>query len=240
MALPETETVRSRAFYDRIADGYDQVMATPQNQAIRRCFWRQAKALLPAGGRILDFGAGSGLDAEHFAALGHPVVAYDLSEGMIAVLRERCAAQIAEGRIAALAGTLDQVQPRLAELAPFDGVICNFAVLSLVPEPRPVLRLFGRVVRPGGVVLASIQNPLYHGDLRTRAFWRALLRFPRHGALRFPSAEVGHTTRHLPAQIRRAARPEFKPLPPRVPPGGDCRRGFGRFGLFRLVALQRV
>lgn len=234
------DTVRPRAFYDRIADGYDEVMATPQNQAIRRCFWRQAEAHLPAGSRVLDFGGGSGLDAEHFAARGHHVVAYDLSEGMVAVLRERCAAQIAAGRIVALAGTLDQVQPRLAELAPFDAVVCNFAVLSLVAELRPVLRLFGGVVRPGGVVLASIQNPLYHGDLRTRAFWRALLRFPRDGALRFTSAEVGWTTRHLPAQLRRAARPEFRPLPPRVPLGRDCRRGFGRFGVFRLVALQRV
>jgi 2-polyprenyl-3-methyl-5-hydroxy-6-metoxy-1,4-benzoquinol methylase len=239
MSTSEVET-RSRALYDRIASDYDKSMGTPEIREVRGCFWQQAEAHLPQPSRILDFGAGSGLDAEHFASLGHSIVAYDLSDGMIDVLRERCRTQIASGQVVPLAGTLHEVRPALLQMQRFDAVICNFAVFSLIPELEPVLRLFGEIVRPGGVVLISVQNPLYRGDLLRRAFWKALLSFPREGALRFPSTEVGQNTHHLPRSIRRSARPDFRPLSPLVPLRPECRRGFGRFGLFRLVALERI
>jgi SAM-dependent methyltransferase len=159
---------------------------------------------------------------------------------MIGMLRERCRTQIACGQVVPLAGTLDQVRSVLLQMQPFDAVICNFAVFSAIPDLEPVLRLFGQIARPGGVVLISVQNPLYRGDLLRRAFWKALLSFPREGALRFPSPEAGQNTHHLPRSIRRLARPDFRPLPPLVPFGPECRRGFGRVGLFTLVALERI
>lgn len=239
MPLSEIES-RSRALYDRIAGDYDKMMGKPDIRAVRECFWEQAEAHLQRPSRILDFGAGSGIDAEHFAGLGHTIVAYDLSDGMIGMLRERCQTQIACGQVLPLAGALREVRPVLLQMPTFDAVICNFAVFSVIPDLEPVLRLFGEIVRPGGVVLISVQNPLYRGDLLRRAFWKALLSFPREGALRFPSAEVGQNTHHLPRSIRRLARPHFRPSPPRVPLRPECRRGFGRFGLFRLVALERI
>jgi SAM-dependent methyltransferase len=240
MQPPSAMETRSRAFYDRIADGYDQTLDTPPMRAIRACFWRRAEAELPPRARVLDFGAGSGIDAEHFAGLGHDVTAYDTSPGMLAMLGRRCAAQVAAGTVVPVAGALDEARDRLAARAPFDGVLCNFAVLSMVPRLDPVFRLFGELVRPGGKVLISIQNPWYPGDLRTRGFWKALLAFPASGALRFPSADTGFTTHHTPSQVRRAARPEFRGLPDRGPARACARRSFGPRSPFRLVALERA
>jgi SAM-dependent methyltransferase len=231
---------RSRAFYDRIAPGYDVAMETPLSRGLRECFWRRADAELAPGSRLLDFGAGSGLDAEHFAARGLHVTAYEPSAGMLAMLRERCAAQVGSGAVVPLGGTFDELEAALSGIPPFDGVVCNFAVFSMVARLAPVFRLFGRVVRPGGRVLISIQNPWYPGDVRSRAFLKALLGVPAHGVMRYRSADIGYTNRYLPLQLRRAARPEFRSAPAREPFPAECRRRFGLLGVFRLVVLERV
>jgi SAM-dependent methyltransferase len=234
-----TLETRSRSFYDRAAPTYDEAMGTPVARALRECFWHRAEAELPPGSRVFDFGAGSGLDAEHLAERGRTVTAYEPSAGMLSLLRTRCAAAIAAGSVVPLGGTFAELEHALAGKPPFDGVVCNFAVLSMVPRLDPVFRLFGRVTRPGGRVLISIQNPWYPGDLRSRAFWKALLGFPANGVLRFHGTETGYTNHYLPSQVRRAARPEF-----RRRPDGDwptcCRRSFGLLRTFRLIVLERA
>lgn len=230
---------RSREFYDRIADGYDREIDTPQIRELRACFWERAESLMPAGARLLDFGAGSGRDAEHFAARGHTVVAYDNSPGMLAVMERRCAAQVAQGSIVPVAGDLERVAGVLEALGPFDGVVSNLAVFSMVANLDPVFRLLGRIVRPGGRMLISIQNPWCREDLGTRRFWRALAGLPAHGVMRYASNELGHTQRYLPLQLRRAARPEFGALAGAVPACACCRRSFGPLSTFRLVEMER-
>jgi len=240
MEPPAAPEARSAAFYDRTAPVYDQAMDAPVARALRACFWERAEAELAPGSRLFDFGAGSGLDAEHFAARGFHVTAYEPSAGMLGLLRARCAAHVAAGTVVPLGGTPAELETELAGAAPFDGVVCNFAVFSLLPRLSPVFRLFGRIVRPGGRLLVAIQNPWYSADMRRPAFWRALARFPAVGAMRYPSAETGFTTHWLPSQIRRAARPEFRPAPPRGAPGGECARRFGPLRVFRLLTFARA
>ena len=142
MQRPDSTEARARAHYDRIADGYDAALETPANRGVRECFWRHVERAVPTPSRVLDFGAGSGFDTLHLAGLGHEVTAYDLSEGMIGVLRRRCAAEIAASRVSALAGPLEAVRGALAARAPFDAVVSNFAVFSTIcllytsPSPR--------------------------------------------------------------------------------------------------------
>ena len=229
---------RARAFYDVIAADYDRQLDTPAVRAMRECFWRSAEALLPQSSRILDFGAGTGTDAQHFAALGHHVTAYDISEGMIDVLERRCALHIRAGAVEAIAGPLAETQRWLVDRAPFDAVICNFAVFSMIPKPERLFRLFGAVVRRGGFALVCIQNPWNAEERRTRSFWRALLAKPFTGTIRYRSAQSGFSYRHTPAEIRRAARPEF--APDMIPDSEDCRESFGLRAQMRLVRLRRV
>ncbi|HEU4651594.1 MAG TPA: class I SAM-dependent methyltransferase [Croceibacterium sp.] len=228
---------RSRAHYDAIAGSYDAVLDSPGNRRLRECFWRYVEAAVPRPARLLDFGAGSGIDAAHFAALGHDVTAYDLSEAMIAILQRRCAAAIADGKVTALAGPLDAVQGKLAARAPFDAIVSNFAVFSTIARLDPLFRRLGALARPGAPLIASIQNPWYPGDMRSTAFWRALLAAPFTGSLRYPSAGLRHVHHYTPGQLRRAARPAFEP-DARPPPacGNDC---FGPRSPFRVVSLRR-
>ena len=238
MQPPDSTEARSRAYYDRVADGYDAMLDTPANRAIRECFWRYVERAAPSPSRLLDFGAGSGLDAAHFAGLGHRVTAYDLSEGMIGVLRRRCSSEIAAGSVRSLAGPLDTVRDALAAQAPFDIVAANFAVFSTIAQPDPVFRLLGQLVRPGGSLVLSIQNPWYPGDMRSGGFWRALLAAPFAGVIRYRSAELNHIYRYTPGQLQRAARPEFAAD---ARPGPVCAATcFGPRSLFRIVALRRT
>ena len=235
---PDEHETRSRAYYDQIAPGYDAFLDIPRYREIRACFWQHVEQAVTASARILDFGAGSGLDAVHLAGLGHEVVAYDLSEGMVAVLRQRCAAQIAAGKVEPLAGALEEVREALRARAPFDAVVSNFAVFSSIPRLDPVFRLLGELVRPGGSLVVSIQNPWYPGDMRTKGFWRALLAAPVAGVIRYRSAELSHVYHYTPGQLRRAARPEFEPD---TRPAPECGKTFFEpRSPFRVVRLRRA
>jgi SAM-dependent methyltransferase len=123
---------------------------------------------------------------------------------------------------------------------PFDAVISNFAVLNLIRDLSPVIRHFASAVRPGGLLLLAVQNPWFSGDIMTPAFWRAWAGVARHGVLRYESGATGETWRHLPIQIRRVARPAFRPVRVPSPRAVGCRRSFGAVGVFRLLAFERV
>jgi SAM-dependent methyltransferase len=234
-----SEHERSDAYYDRIASEYDAAMASPAARAARDCFWHQVEEHLQPRSRILDFGAGSGLDAEHFAALGHQVTAYDSSDGMLGRLRERCRAEIATGQVLPITGTLDGLRARLSTEPAFDQIICNFAVFSMIADPRPVLACLAEVAGPGARVLISIQNPWCGRDMRSAAFLKAVLAYPRYGVLRYRSGDTGVLYRYTRGQLERAAGPEFVAVRPDTwrP---CCRRSFGRFSTFTLVGLRRV
>ena len=228
---------RSREYYDEIAADYDRLLDTPVADATRKCFWQRAEGLLPASARILDFGAGTGIDAEHFADLGHHVTAYDLSSGMIGVLEHRCAKQLASRRVVPVSGPLNEVREALAAGAPYDAVLCNFAVLTLIEDLDRTFRLFGSLVRRDGLALICIQNPWLPAEMRTRAFWKALLLSPFRGGIRYSSRQSGIAFRHTPMQVHRAARNWFAPHPALAPP--CCRTSFGPRSKMRLIALRR-
>lgn len=232
---------RARAFYDALSSQYDAQLDVPDARRHRACFWAMAAALLPSRAHILDFGAGTGIDAAHYAQAGHTVVAYDISPGMMSVLSERCATAIASGTIHPVCGTLDDLRGSHAGLSPFDAVISNFAVLNLIRDLDPVIRHFASVVRQGGLLLLTVQNPWFLGDITTIGFWRAWLGFfTSHRLLRYESAATGETWRHLPTQVRRLARPEFRPVRVRSLRAAGCRHSFGAVGVFRLLAFERV
>jgi ubiquinone/menaquinone biosynthesis C-methylase UbiE len=228
---------RSRDYYDRLAPQYDSQVDTELIRGVRECFWHHAEDGLQPGSRILDFGAGTGWDAEHFAALGHHVTAYDLSGGMLERLRERCADAVAAGRVVTIAGTLDELADALRGAEPFNRVICNFAVLSMIPDPARVLGVLARVLRPGGRVLISIQRAWSWKGVPRRAFLKALLLRPWRGVMRYDSADVGTLHIHTRRQIENAAHPDFTPLRPTL--RDCCPASFGRSAYFELVALER-
>src|SRR5262245_12950480 len=85
MYLPDLAA--ARAAYDAIAAEYDDRVAP--SSWVRERLWERLDALFPAGSRVLDVTAGTGLDALHLVDRGVEVTACDLSPGMLARLAVR-------------------------------------------------------------------------------------------------------------------------------------------------------
>jgi SAM-dependent methyltransferase len=202
------EIGRTVAYYDQTAALYDeQVDGVPTNRAAREAFRDHVSMLAERGGLVLDFGCGTGIDATWYAARGHRVMAYDISSGMMELLRRRCAREIAEGRIIPVTGNDEGLASALERVQPVSVIAANFAVLNHVRDLAPLLRLLSSSLRPGGSLVASLLNPWYGGDMRQRWWWRGLLRSLRTGAITMHGDVTTH--RHFPRTVQRAAWPHL-------------------------------
>ncbi|MBV6457298.1 MAG: putative methyltransferase YcgJ [Fimbriimonadaceae bacterium] len=106
------------------------------------------KVASPAGGPILDVATGAGHTAFAFAPHAERVVATDITEGMLAIVREE----------AALRGLTNiEVQAANAESLPFpentfEGITCRVAAHHF-RNPSAFMSECGRVLRPQGWLL---------------------------------------------------------------------------------------
>ncbi len=103
---------------------------------------------LPAGGRVLDAGCGSGRDSLHFLRAGLDVDALDASAEMARLAREHTGLPVAHMDV------LDLV-PR----GDYDGVWAMASLIHLDTDMLPgALRLLGLCLRPKGALLASFRH----------------------------------------------------------------------------------
>ena len=150
-ALAHTEEVRR--LFDAKAASWAAKYA-PQGRLTERLtqLADAAGSHIPAGGRVLDLGCGTGDLARQLAASGLRVTGCDISANM---LRRAAAADAA--------GTAEWVAlaPGWQELpfapASFDAVLAA-SVLEYVGSPAAVLGECARVLRPGGVLLCTVPD----------------------------------------------------------------------------------
>jgi len=117
---------------------------------------------LPAGGRILDFGCGTGRDTKAFRDLGYETDALDGSE-------ELC--RIAEKHTGGAVRCLDFRDFSHSEDVIYDGIWACASLLHLKKqELLPVMRELGKALRPGGVMYASFKYGEFEGERNGRFF----------------------------------------------------------------------
>jgi SAM-dependent methyltransferase len=122
--------------------------------------------------RVVEWGAGGGANAVHFAPLASEFIATDVSEASL----DECARQVASVCDTPFERVLvDLADPESA--APVVGSACDlficFYVLELVPSEEyglRVLRIARNVLRPGGVAVVQIKYRTT--DRRTRSHVR--------------------------------------------------------------------
>ena len=165
--------------YDEVADAYDRVRAPLHDAPARDLV---AAVELPAGGRLLDVGTGTGVAA--MAVEGGLAVGVDVSAGMARIAREKGLERIA------LAAAIDL--PFRNET--FDAVVSAF-VLHLVPKYETALFDMARVLRRGGRM--GLASWVLGDDEFTRA-WREI-------------AE-SYATREMLADAQRKAAPWGEPF----------------------------
>jgi len=123
---------------------YDPILLLGELRGMRR---RRAGLLATARGRVLEIGAGTGLNLGHYPAGLDELVLTEPDPGMAERLR---AAVRRSGRPATVVEAGAQELP-VAD-ASVDTVVSTM-VLCTVPEPAAALREIARVLRPGGRLL---------------------------------------------------------------------------------------
>ncbi len=151
--------------YEQLAEAYAAHIDTKPHNAY---YDRPATlSMLPAvsGMRVLDAGCGSGVYAEWLLEHGARVVAVDASPKMVEFARQRTKGR-AEVHVADLGAPLGF----LADGA-FDLVLSPL-VMEYVHDWRATFSEFFRVLRPGGLLVVSVQHPSADFQYyRSKKYW---------------------------------------------------------------------
>ena len=147
----DTDEVAS--LYDQWAETYDAEMAAAGYRHPSICLALLARHLPRGAAPILDAGAGTGLVGEWLGIMGYTdVEALDVSAGMLAVARSKCAYKAYH-------------QQALGQTLSFDdnsyaGIISTGVFTSghVGTEGLPELL---RICRPGGVIVLTIKDTLW-------------------------------------------------------------------------------
>ncbi|OIN56578.1 class I SAM-dependent methyltransferase [Arsenicibacter rosenii] len=140
--------------YEQMAERYNQLIDhKPHNAYYDR---PNTLALLPdvAGKVILDAACGPGKYAEILLDRGAAVTGFDLSPTMIKLAQERNPA-----RGSFFVHNLATPFTMFAD-ASFDIVLCALA-LHYLPDWTLTIQEFRRVLRPGGILVISIEHPFF-------------------------------------------------------------------------------
>lgn len=150
--------LRKALFWDRIARKYaaDAIADVPGYEATLR----RVQALLSAKQDVLEIGCGTGTTALRLAPLTRHLLATDYSAGMIAIAREKLAAQ----PVPQLSFEVADADTPVFEQGVYD-VALAFNVLHLVSDLDHALQLAVRTLRPGGLLISKTpciaeMNPL--------------------------------------------------------------------------------
>lgn len=138
-----SSSTSGKPVYDRIAARYDRALRPFERRFLSR--WRaEALADLPAGAKLLELGAGTGLNFPHYPIGAHGV-ATELSCRMLEIAREKPRPAL-----------VDLVQCR-GESLPFADrsfdAACAALVFCSVMSPSAVFAELRRVIRPGGTIV---------------------------------------------------------------------------------------
>jgi hypothetical protein len=217
-----------------------QITAQESDRQARAAFRDLVLRIAPPGAHLFDFGAGPGIDARFFAERGFTIDAYDVDPRMAEFFTSHCRSLIQGGRVNLTGGSFRQF---LAREAPYAGdcahlLVANFAPLNLVDDLRELFVKFNALTTPRGQVLASVLNPCYWPEMRTRWWWRGAPRLWRDGELFLPGPQAPHYRRLL-RHFRAASAPHFRlaRVFPGLPSSGDGRSGWRPVAKARYLFL---
>jgi len=210
-ALTPDEMLQTQHAFDSVAADYDGPRGNNELiQRMRLAMWDTVQAAIPAGGRLLDLGCGTGIDALEFARRGHQVIASDWSPQMVERTRARAVAADLQSHVSAIHLGIQQLD-RLDDA--FDGIYSNFGPLNCAPDLGSVAAECARLLRPGGRLVFSVMGricpwELGHYALRGR-FRRAGVRAARGATAVGMNRHTIWTCYYLPREFYRAFAEHF-------------------------------
>jgi SAM-dependent methyltransferase len=173
------------------AAGYDAVAESALGRALRARVHEAVDRYVVRGARVLDLGAGTGLDLAHYLEKGADVTGLELSDHMLEQARHRLGSS----------ATLIRGDVREAQLPPgaFDVVVSDFGVLNCVDDLGDVGERIAQWCRPGGVVVLVVMGRWVPWEIVT-----ALARAAPRAASRRWSGRCGEVTYWSPRDLDRS------------------------------------
>jgi SAM-dependent methyltransferase len=194
--------------FDARFGGWHSVAA--QRRAVRAELLR----VFPRGGRILELGGGTGVDATFLAERGFEMFLTDPSPTMVELAKAKLAPLGAQAAIVAGEDMEDFAANHLAEGGTqFDGTFSNFSPLNCVADLEPVARGLARLLKTGAPAMLVLFGTFCPGEmivevLRGRPHL-ALRRCKRGAAKARLGSHEFNVLYHLRADLERAFAPWF-------------------------------
>ncbi len=213
---PVDVRVEIESYFDRAAADYDRLVeGNPLDRILRSASLEILRHAFRPGDRILEIGAGTGLETLPLAAAGIHVVATDLSGRMLERLTVKATAAGLERMIEVRHIAAHQLGELEREYEPgsFQGAFSTFGALNCEPAWRSVVPVLTHLVAPGGALVLGIWNRVCMVEMACYA----IAGRPRRALARLSSpAPVGLTRFGIPvypstvAEYRRAFAPGFQ------------------------------
>lgn len=179
---------------------HEYMLASRRDLEVRKRFQNLVIQFTPYKGTILDFGAGTGIDARAYADKGFKTLVYEPCDENRAFLAGHCQHELESGAMA------------FADLAPrgsADVIAANFAVLNLIADHVALFAAFEGLLATKGYVVVNMLNPFFVGDARYDWWWENLFSLLRHGDYAV-CGQDGPIYRFTPAATARAAGCSFR------------------------------
>lgn len=147
----EAWNTNARFWDSRMAEG---------NDWFNTLIWPRVETLLQMrqGDTVLDIACGNGLTSRRVARGGARVVAFDFSEQMIRLAKERGGNNGIDHRVvdATDADVLSGLGP-----GRFDAALCNMALMDMA-DVRPLMEALSSLLRPAGRFVFSVLHPCFN------------------------------------------------------------------------------
>jgi len=160
MGKENSSTQSNESYHDRVAKRYDDIYKGRRWELWYELSWTPLKARLPPDLRapVVDLGCGTGRYGLRVAKSGYSVTLSDLSQAMLEAARRKAAEMGLEERVSFLkADIMDlSVLPR----EHFALAIAQGDVLSFAAQPHKALKEVRKILRPEGVLVASLDQTL--------------------------------------------------------------------------------
>jgi ubiquinone/menaquinone biosynthesis C-methylase UbiE len=151
----------SRRYHDRVARQYDSIYDDPYWEFHDEFTWRSIKPHLPTdlSAQCLDIGCGTGKWGLKLLKSGFATTFVDHAASMIEQARAKIEAMGPRAKRATLLAA-DMVDLSALPIEQFSLILAMGDPLSICSDPFKATREMNRVSKPGGIVIATVDNKL--------------------------------------------------------------------------------
>jgi len=158
MKTGDRDLQANRQYHERVASRYDDIYSGPRWDAWYALSWDGLKPYIPSDLRapVIDLGCGTGRYGLRLAKSGYSVTFSDLAEKMLEATRRKAAEQHPAVRCTFLRADIMDLSAFPADH--FALAIAQGDVLSFARHPYKALKEVRRLLRPDGVLVASVDQ----------------------------------------------------------------------------------